>query len=86
MKLMLLFAAFSVAMVIPSLSRAVDKEPLTREQVQAQLVALEQAGYKPSVDNEYPRNIQQAEAAVARQDVEKLSYGAVRNAVASSGK
>ena len=44
--------------------------PLTRAQVRADLIRLEQAGYNPSTVNDvtYPADIQAAEAKVAAQD------------------
>ena len=44
--------------------------PLTRAQVRADLIRLEQAGYNPSAVNDvtYPADIQAAEAKVAAQD------------------
>lgn len=45
--------------------------PLTRAQVQADLVRLEKAGYQPfGGDDDYPANIQRAEAIVAKQDAQ----------------
>jgi len=44
------------------------QEPLTRAQVKADLVRVEQAGYRPGEDRvNYPEDIQAAEARVARQ-------------------
>ena len=47
--------------------------PLTRAQVRADLIRLEQAGYNPSAtdDANYPADIQAAEAKVAAQDAEQ---------------
>jgi len=44
--------------------------PLTRAQVRADLIRLEQAGYDPAADDDvnYPADIQAAEARVAAQD------------------
>lgn len=42
--------------------------PLTRAQVRADLVRLEQAGYEPGMDDPYyPDNLQAAEARLAQQ-------------------
>jgi hypothetical protein len=45
-------------------------QPLTRAQVREQLVQIEQAGYNParSNPNDYPQNIQAAEARIAAQN------------------
>jgi hypothetical protein len=65
----------------PALSHAQSSNvPLTRDQVRAQLVAVEKAGYRPAGDDPtYPANLQSAEARVAAQsaDAAKTSYGAV---------
>ena len=47
--------------------------PLTRAQVRADLIRLEQAGYNPSANDDatYPIDIQAAEAKVAAQDSEQ---------------
>lgn len=49
---------------------AQSNQPLTRAQVREQLVQIEKAGYNPSRanPNEYPANIQAAEARVAAQN------------------
>ena len=53
--------------------------PLTRAQVRAELVRLEQAGYSPSMgeDPNYPADIQAAEAKIAAQDSAQLAANAV---------
>ncbi|MGF7132593.1 hypothetical protein P3T40_004084 [Paraburkholderia sp. EB58] len=53
--------------------------PLTRAQVRAELVRLEQAGYSPSTgeDPNYPADIQAAEAKIAAQDSAQLAANAV---------
>ena len=47
--------------------------PLTRAQVRADLIRLEQAGYNPSANDDvtYPADIQAAEAKVAARDAEQ---------------
>lgn len=50
--------------------------PVTRAQVTADLVRLEQAGYRPTAkNNDYPDDIQRAEAIVAREDAQKATPG-----------
>ncbi|NPT44430.1 DUF4148 domain-containing protein [Paraburkholderia sp. 1N] len=53
--------------------------PLTRAQVQAELMRLEQAGYNPSAGDEgdYPADILAAEAKVAAEDAQRLAAGSV---------
>ena len=55
------------ALAAPALSFAqASNGPVTRAEVKADLVRLEQAGYQPSAnDPYYPNNIQKAEAKVA---------------------
>ena len=63
-------------------------EPLTRAQVKAQLVQLEQAGYNPSSSNDatYPAQIQAAEARVAAEKDATQAYGPGMNGSAQSGQ
>ncbi|GAB7537724.1 DUF4148 domain-containing protein [Burkholderia sp. 3C] len=60
------------AITIPSLSFAQTQAPLTRAQVVAELVQLEQAGYNASAgeDTDYPTKLQAAEAKVAAEQVQ----------------
>ncbi|KWO60173.1 hypothetical protein WM28_28635 [Burkholderia ubonensis] len=55
-------------------------EPVTRSEVVSQLQQLEQAGYKPS-RNQYPADIQAAEARVAQTS----GFGSEAGAAAQSG-
>ncbi|HTI16562.1 MAG TPA: DUF4148 domain-containing protein [Trinickia sp.] len=79
----LIIAASAIS--APALSFAQSNGPLTRAEVRAELVRLEQAGYNPSQgsDSTYPADIQAAEAkvAAAAQDV----GGVAQNGDASSG-
>jgi hypothetical protein len=62
--------------------------PVTRAEVKADLVRLEQAGYQPArVSPDYPADIQAAEAKVAAQGEapEATSFGGVSTGVALSG-
>ena len=54
------------AAITPALASAHSpNEGLTRAQVEAQLVQIEEAGYNPvQKDNHYPQSIQQAEARI----------------------
>lgn len=64
-------SAFAVVAVLAALNTPLaafaqsNDQPLTRAQVRAQLVELEQAGYNPADWVNYPENIQAAEAKVA---------------------
>jgi hypothetical protein len=68
-----------------------DSAPITREQVRAELVALEKVGFHPGRPSiHYPADIQAAEAELhAETDVGgnlQTSYGGVTNVNSASGK
>lgn len=67
------------AVAAPTLSFAQSNGPLTRAQVRADLVQVEQAGYNPARadDPNYPADIQAAEAKVAAQ---RANQSATQNA------
>jgi hypothetical protein len=79
MSKMLVGLTLAAAMLgAPVLSFAQSNAPLTRAEVRAALVRLERAGYSPSTDDiDYPADIQAAEAKIAAQDDQKLSYQTV---------
>lgn len=56
----------ATAAILPIVGHAQEStEPVTRAQVQAELVQLEQCGYRPSPnDRHYPADIQAAEARI----------------------
>lgn len=63
---------------------------MTRAQVRAQLVQVEQAGYSPARrDNYYPRSIQQAEARVnsssSPRQADTSGYGSTQPTASASG-
>lgn len=71
MKTLLCLTLAVSALASPALSFAQSTNaPLTRAQVYADLVRVEQAGYQPSVSNDanYPADIQAAEAKIAAED------------------
>jgi hypothetical protein len=77
------------ALATPALSFAQTNGPLTRAEVRADLVRVEQAGYNPSraADIDYPADIQAAEAKIAAQDDQqqaKQGFGGVSEQGASS--
>lgn len=63
----LICAILAAALFVPVVSFAQsDNGPVTRAQVRAELIQLEQAGYHPSArQNNYPDEIQAAEARVS---------------------
>jgi hypothetical protein len=83
--LMKLVQSLFVAALIaaPAISFAQSNQPLTRAQVRAELVELQQAGYDPASDNtQYPKNI---EAALSRVQAQKdASYGGIAAGQANS--
>ncbi|RKP46447.1 DUF4148 domain-containing protein [Trinickia fusca] len=69
MKSLISAVALAAVLATPVVSFAQSNQPLTRAQVQQQLVDLAKAGYVPSrgADPYYPADIQAAEARVAAQ-------------------
>jgi hypothetical protein len=68
------------ALASPALTFAqTTSDQLTRAQVRAELIRVEQAGYSPSAgdDANYPVDIQAAEAKIAEQDRARLAADAV---------
>ena len=71
-----LVATLLAAPVVSFAQSAQSNQPLTRAQVRAELVALENAGYDPLSDRqEYPRNIQAAEARLQAQQAQNAAHG-----------
>ncbi|WP_028202995.1 DUF4148 domain-containing protein [Paraburkholderia nodosa] len=83
-------AAFVIAVaLVPALAFAQSNEPLTREQVRAQLEELEKAGYNPLADctGECPEGLLRAEARVAQQRADaNAGYGPSLDGTVQSGK
>ncbi|MFM0646295.1 DUF4148 domain-containing protein [Paraburkholderia bryophila] len=87
MSKMLVGIALAVATLgAPVLSFAQSNAPLTRAEVRADLVRVEQAGYSPNRGNDldYPADIQAAEAKIASQGDRQLAMQAV-GGVAQNG-
>ncbi len=89
MKTLIQAVAVAVAIAAPLSSFAQSNAPVTRAQVRAELVQIEQAGYHPAPgrDPYYPQDIQAAEARVAAQHsaIVNTSYGASTNGSSQSG-
>ena len=65
MKSILYAAVAASALAVPLASFAQSSEPVTRDQVKAELLQLERNGYQPEAsDAQYPANIQAAEARI----------------------
>ena len=69
--------AIAAALAAPALTFAQPNAPVTRAQVRADLVQVEQAGYRPGDGDEasYPVQVEQAEARVARNESASGAYG-----------
>jgi hypothetical protein len=81
----LTFAISAIASPALSFAQSTDA-PITRAQVRAELVRLEQAGYSASSsdDANYPADIQVAEAKVAAQDSARVASANAGNSVADT--
>jgi len=90
-KALICLALAAGALAAPVLSFAQSNAPVTRAEVRADLVRVEQAGYNPALgnDNNYPADIQAAEAKIAAQSSPQQAtqaYGGVaENGTSSSG-
>ncbi len=90
MKLVIRIITLAVA-TVPALAFAgQSSEGMTRAQVRAQLVQMEQAGYNPARrDNYYPRSIQQAEARIKSSEsprqADTSGYGSTQPTGSASG-
>jgi hypothetical protein len=90
-KIFVCLAVAAGALAAPALSFAQSNAPLTRAEVRADLIRVEQAGYQPGRANDidYPADIQAAEAKIAAQDSQKPgneAVGGVAQTGTSSGK
>lgn len=87
MKSLIQAVALAAVLAVPVVSFAqaqTGNGPLTRAQVRGELVQLERAGYRPSVnDQHYPNDIQSAEARVAGRDTS--GYGPSASGSSQSG-
>ncbi|HEY2023552.1 DUF4148 domain-containing protein [Paraburkholderia sp.] len=79
MKALIYAALVASALAAPAVSFAQDATaPATRAEVRADLIRLEQAGYRPSAkDVHYPANLQAAEARIQGQDLSSTALGGV---------
>lgn len=89
MNLSIKAALVTAVLLVPACAFAQSSEPLTREQVRAQLVQLEKAGYNPFGDcpGDCPGSLQRAEAVVAQQRANaNAAYGPALDGTVQSGK
>ncbi|MGY4730845.1 DUF4148 domain-containing protein [Burkholderia pyrrocinia] len=82
MKTLVCLALAVSALSTPVLCSAQTATPLTRAQVYADLVRVEQAGYQPAAgsDPHYPDDIQAAEAKIAAADGGRIAAASVGGA------
>lgn len=95
MKSLVQVAVVAAALVAPVVSFAQSSSPITRAQVRAELVQLQQAGYNAArgEDPHYPDSIQAATARVAAQEnavaqargVDNSGYGVQAQGASASG-
>ncbi|WP_322011231.1 DUF4148 domain-containing protein [Paraburkholderia sp. J12] len=71
-----------LALASAGFASAASAQALTRAEVRADLIRVEQAGYSPSIGNDvnYPEDIQAAEAKIAVQDSQRATNDAVGGA------
>ena len=89
MNLSIKTAFITAVALVPALAFAQSNAPLTRAQVRAELVQLENAGYNPLADcsGNCPGSLQHAEAVVAQQRANANSgYGPALSGTQQSGK
>ncbi|HDR8859033.1 hypothetical protein WT21_05085 [Burkholderia territorii] len=89
----IIYAAIAASVLAaPIASFAQSEQGLTRDQVRAELVQLEQNGYKPlASDAQYPQNIQAAEQRMQPNQpmlaqADTSGYGAVAAGAGQSGR
>ncbi|EUC13950.1 DUF4148 domain-containing protein [Paraburkholderia hospita] len=87
MKSLIKAVALAAIILVPVASFAQSNGGVTRAQVRAELVQLEKAGYNPATSNpdDYPQNIQAAEAKVAAQNGDASGYGSAAKGSNQSG-
>ncbi len=87
MKSLIEAAVIAALITAPLAAFAQSNQPVTRAQVRAELVQLEKAGYNPSTANmdDYPANLQAAEARVAAQTAQTSGYGSATNGSSQAG-
>ncbi|MBN3831088.1 DUF4148 domain-containing protein [Burkholderia sp. Ac-20344] len=89
MKTLACIAIVIGTLAAPAVSFAQGSTQLTREQVRADLVRVERAGYNPATGNDpqYPADIQAAEAKIAARQQAGSGFGsALTDGTSGSGK
>jgi hypothetical protein len=86
MKTIIQAVIVAAVLAAPVASFAQSNAPVSRAQVRAELVQIEQAGYHPGDDDvHYPAAAQAAEARVAAQNGATSGYGGVADVATQSG-
>jgi hypothetical protein len=87
MKSLIQAAVLTASLAAPIASIAQSDGPVTRAQVRAELIQLEQAGYDPArgEDPNYPADIQAAEARVAAENAGTSGVGGTPSGTSASG-
>src|SRR5580658_4333431 len=87
MKSLIQAVVVAAVLAAPFTAFAQSSQPVTRAQVRAELVQLEQAGYNPArgSDPYYPADIQAAEARVAAQNGATSGVGGVVSGSSAAG-
>jgi hypothetical protein len=87
MKSLLKAVAIAAVFAVPAVSFAQSNQPVTRAQVRAELIQLEQAGYRPGMGSEahYPEELQAAQARINAQNAAASGYGGVANGATQTG-
>jgi hypothetical protein len=79
--------ALASVLAMPAISSAQSNGPVTREQVRAELVQLENAGYRVGSGHaSYPDEIQAAEAKVAAEKGAADGYGGAAGGSSAAGR
>ena len=83
-------ALFAAALAAPVAGYAQSSQPVSRAEVRAKLVEVEQAGFAPQDYMHYPENLQAAEAKIATQNAEAQGalsgYGGAADGTVRSGR
>jgi hypothetical protein len=87
MKSLIQAAVLTASLAAPIASIAQSDGPVTRAQVRAEMIQLEQAGYDPArgEDPNYPADIQAAEARVAAENAGTSGVGGTPSGTSASG-
>lgn len=88
MKSLIQAVVVAAVLTAPVVSFAQSNTSITRAQVRAELVQLEQTGWRPAAgtDPHYPEDIQAAEAKVAAQNGAASGYGGVVSGSSEAGR